>query len=158
MGREIERKFLVVGDAWREGAVGTLYRQGYLSRETGRTVRVRVAGDAAYLTIKGPVEGIARAEFEYPIPAEDVDALLELCDGPPIEKCRHIVPFGGLRWEVDEFLGANAGLVVAEIELESEDQEFARPPWLGREVSDDPRYFNSRLVEFPFSAWGPPAT
>ena len=152
MALEIERKFLVTSDAWRTvGGVTT--RQGYLSRVPGRTVRVRVAGDAAWLTIKGITTGAARAEFEYEIPLDDARALLRLCDGPLIEKTRHVVPFRGFDWEVDEFHGANAGLVVAEIELESPEEAFERPAWLGAEVTDDHRYFNASLVEHPYSTW-----
>lgn len=152
MALEIERKFLVNGDGWRTGG-GVTTRQGYLSRVPGRTVRVRVAGDAAWLTIKGITTGAARAEFEYEIPLDDARALLRLCDGPLIEKTRHVVHFRGFDWEVDEFHGANAGLVVAEIELESSEEAFERPAWLGAEVTDDHRYFNASLVEHPYSTW-----
>jgi len=152
MGVEIERKFLVTGDGWRTPN-GVRYSQGYLNRDKHRTVRVRVAGEAAFLTIKGVSNGPSRAEFEYAIPTADAAQLLTLCDGPLIDKIRHITRFGGLDWEVDEFLGANQGLVVAEVELDSPDQAFARPDWLGIEVTDDPRYFNSSLAVQPFQAW-----
>jgi CYTH domain-containing protein len=152
MGLEIERKFLVKGVLWRNDT-GVLYRQGYLNREAARTVRVRVAGDAAFLTIKGKSLGATRAEFEYPIPLADAQALLSLCDGPLIEKTRFIVHHAGHRWEVDEFAGDNAGLVVAELELASEDEAFVPPDWVGDEVTDDPRYFNSRLATRPFKDW-----
>ncbi|MES2183801.1 MAG: CYTH domain-containing protein [Pseudomonadota bacterium] len=152
MALEIERKFLVIGTAWRQGA-GTRFRQGYLNRDKQRTVRVRLAGDQAFLTVKGPTQGATRSEFEYAIPLADAEAMLALCDGPLVEKIRRVVVFEGMAWEVDEFLGDNAGLVVAEIELASEDQPFARPAWLGREVTDDARYFNSNLATFPFSRW-----
>lgn len=154
MGEEIERKFLITGDAWRGLAEGVLYRQGYLCAEQGRTVRVRLAGNQGYLTIKGPTTGVVRPEYEYPIPSEDARAMLDtLCRQPLIEKNRHIIPFQGFLWEVDEFLGLNQGLVIAEIELETEDQPFARPKWIGREVSDDPRYTNAALCLAPFSTW-----
>lgn len=149
---EIERKFLVTGDAWRNGS-GVLYRQGYLNRDKGRTVRVRIAGDAAFLTIKGQSVGATRAEFEYPIPVADAQALLALCDGPLIEKTRYLVLHAGHQWEVDEFAGDNAGLVVAELELASEDEAFDSPAWLGEEVTHDARYFNSNLATHPYRSW-----
>jgi adenylate cyclase len=152
VGIEIERKFLVVGEQWRT-ATGSLIAQGYLNRDKARTVRVRLSGEKAYLTIKGPSVGVIRPEFEYPIPVRDAQEMLALCDGPVVQKVRHLVPFAGLTWEVDEFLGDNAGLVVAEIELTTENQVFDRPVWLGQEVSDDPRYFNSNLAVVPFSNW-----
>ncbi|MEJ6004527.1 CYTH domain-containing protein [Paucibacter sp. AS339] len=152
MGIEIERKFLVQGQDWKQGS-GQYLNQGYLSRDPARTVRVRIAGDAAWLTIKGASVGATRAEFEYAIPVSDAQALLQLADGPCVEKIRRIVPHGGMNWEVDEFLGANAGLVVAEIELSSESQAFEAPPWLGQEVTDDTRYFNSQLAARPFTSW-----
>ena len=152
MPLEIERKFLVTGTAWRSPDAQRLV-QGYLSRDKARTVRVRIAGPLAFLTIKGATSGASRAEFEYPIPLADAEALLGLCEGPLIDKIRHRVAFGGLLWEVDEFLGENAGLVVAEVELEREDQAVDLPPWVGEEVTHDPRYFNSNLASFPFSQW-----
>ena len=152
MGIEIERKFLVVGEQWRT-ATGSLIAQGYLNRDKARSVRVRLSGENAYLTIKGPSVGVMRPEFEYPIPVRDAQEMLALCDGPVVQKVRHLVPFAGLTWEVDEFLGDNAGLVVAEIELTTEKQIFERPAWLGQEVSDDPRYFNSNLATAPFCGW-----
>ncbi len=157
MAVEIERKFLVKSDLWREGASGEVYRQGYLNREKGRTVRVRLAGGRGYLTIKGVPQGFTRAEFEYEIPSDDAEQLLVLCEGPVIEKLRYRVPFEGFVWEVDEFLGANAGLVVAEIELPSEDTPFVTPPWAGKEVTGDARYSNSQLSVRPFTAWADPA-
>lgn len=154
MGIEIERKFLVTGDGWRQPASAqTRFSQGYLSRDPARTVRVRVAGDAAFLTVKGATRGATRAEFEYPIPPADALQLLALCDGPVVEKVRHLCPHAGMTWEVDEFLGANAGLVVAEIELQSEGQAFDRPPWLGEEVTGDARYVNANLAVRPFKSW-----
>jgi len=153
MGVEIERKFLVKRELWTGGSSSLLFRQGYLSREHGRTVRVRRAGDRAFLTIKGASEGLVRPEFEYEIPVADTDELLALCIQPIIEKRRHLYPVDGHTWEVDEFLGANAGLWVAEIELSDPKETFARPPWVGDEVTDDPRYLNSNLVALPYSAW-----
>jgi len=154
MGLEIERKFLVIGTAWQTLAAGALTRQGYLSSAAERTVRVRIAGDQGFLTVKGKSRGLSRAEFEYAIPVEDAAAMLDgLCEKPLIEKTRYRVPFGAHTWEVDEFHGANAGLVVAEVELASANDEPALPPWVGREVSLDPRYFNANLVKRPFTTW-----
>jgi CYTH domain-containing protein len=152
VGIEIERKFLVTGDAWR-AAPAVAYAQGYLNRDPQRTVRVRIAGDGAWLTVKGATRGATRAEFEYPIPRADAEALLALCDGPAVRKLRRVVVHAGARWEVDEFLDANAGLVVAEIELPAEDAPFARPGWLGAEVTHDARYFNSALAARPYVLW-----
>ncbi|HIK56681.1 MAG TPA: CYTH domain-containing protein [Synechococcales cyanobacterium M55_K2018_004] len=155
MAVEIERKFLVVGDAWRSLGSGTVYRQGYLNTEKERTVRVRVAGDRGFLTIKGVSEGIARSEFEYPIPLEDANELLDhLCDRPLVEKVRYRIPWGELVWEVDEFLGENAGLILAEIELPDASYPLELPDWIGEEVSHDPRYYNSALAKNPFCNWG----
>jgi CYTH domain-containing protein len=153
VGREIERKFLVSGDGWR-GGPATRLRQGYLSTAKERTVRVRAAGDCGTITIKGITVGAARTEFEYPIPVDDAHAMLDdLCERPLIEKTRHIVPAGDVTWEIDEFEGANTGLIVAEVELESEAQSFARPSWLGPEVTGDPRYYNANLIARPFTEW-----
>lgn len=127
--------------------------QGYLSREPERTVRVRLAGEKGFLTIKGSVSGISRAEFDYEIPADEALELLAMCPPPLIEKIRHERWHEGHCWEVDEFLGDNAGLVVAEIELDAAAAEFALPEWVGREVSDDPRYFNSQLAAKPWPSW-----
>lgn len=154
MGREIERKFLVIGEGWREGATSTVFRQGFLSIDPDRVVRVRVAGNGGCLTIKGRSHGPSRAEFEYPIPKSDAEQMLDaLCLRPLIEKVRHSLTVDGHTWEVDVFEGDNAGLVVAEIELESEDETFTKPSWVGEEVTDDPRYFNSNLVERPYRTW-----
>ena len=154
MGEEIERKFLVVGDRWRERATGTLFRQGFLSTEPVRTVRVRVAGERAWLTIKGKTVGASRTEYEYPIPVEDGQHMLDtLCKRPLIEKTRYALDAGSHTWEIDVFEGDNAGLVVAEIELGAEDEPFEKPAWLGEEVTHDPRYFNSNLVEHPYRDW-----
>jgi adenylate cyclase len=153
MGVEIERKFLVQGGAWRQGT-GVRMVQGYLNRDKARTVRVRLAGDAAFLTIKGTSVGATRAEFEYPIPLADAQALLALCDGPLIDKTRYRIPVDSVVWEVDEFAGDNVGLVVAEVELPSEDAVFPKPGWIGEEVTHDARYFNSNLAAHPFVHWG----
>jgi CYTH domain-containing protein len=153
MGQEIERKFLVKVDSWRTGN-GTLIRQGYMRNEINGVVRVRTKGERAYLTLKGNTTGITRLEFEYEIPLEDANQILgKLCMKPLIEKIRYEVNVGGFKWEIDQFLGENAGLVVAEIELEDEYQDFPRPEWLGREVSDDFRYQNASLVKNPYSKW-----
>jgi adenylate cyclase len=154
MGTEIERKFLVVGDAWRSLAEGTHYRQGYLSSVKERTVRVRQAGDTGTLTIKGVPVGATRPEYEYEIPADEAHEMIDhLCETPIIEKNRYRIPHGDVTWEVDEFLGVNKGLVVAEVELDSEDQTFERPDWIGQEVTANPKYFNANLVARPFSTW-----
>jgi adenylate cyclase len=153
LGKEIERKYLVRGEAWRELAPGLRYRQGYLSTVKERTVRVRTVGDHGYLTVKGVTIGATRREFEYEIPGGDAVSLLELCEQPLVEKVRYRIPFGGLTWEVDEFEGVNRGLIVAECELSSEDQRIDLPPWIGEEVTGDPRYFNSNLIANPFTTW-----
>lgn len=155
MGLEIERKFLVQGDAWKALANPVTMRQGYLSNDPARIVRVRIEDQRAMLTIKGKAAGIERAEWEYAIPLEDAQHMLEnLCAGPLIEKYRYRIPMSEFVWEVDEFLGENLGLVVAEIELRSSDQAFPKPGWIGEEVSHDHRYANSNLLKHPFSAWG----
>jgi adenylate cyclase len=155
MGVEIERKFLV--DPSRlpplSGYPSSILKQAYLSRGAGRTVRVRIQDDEAFLTIKGPAEGISRLEFEYPIPKEDAAALLLLCDGGTIDKTRYQIPHDGFIWELDVFRGDNEGLIVAEIELPSPETPFARPPWVTEEVSTDHRYANSALIEHPYSTW-----
>ena len=154
MGVEIERKFLLQGDAWRGLGQAVLLRQGYLSSARERVVRVRIEGEQAMLTIKGANVGASRGEWEYPIPLADAVELLDgLCEQPLIEKVRHRIEHAGMVWEVDEFLGANAGLVVAEIELASEDQPFEKPDWIGAEVSGDARYYNANLIRHPFSQW-----
>lgn len=154
MALEIERKFLVTGAGWKESAPGVVYRQGYLSSVKERVVRVRTEGDRGVLTIKGLTRGVSRLEFEYEIPRADADRLLdEVCERPLIEKTRYRLPAGDVTWEIDEFHGDNAGLVVAEVELAREDQPFERPAWLGREVSGDPRYFNANLVTHPYREW-----
>lgn len=154
MGIEIERKFLLASDAWRTLGQPVLLRQGYLSSARERVVRVRIEGGQAMLTIKGANVGASRGEWEYPIPLADATELLDgLCEQPLIEKYRHRIEHAGMVWEVDEFLGANAGLVVAEIELASEDQPFEKPDWIGAEVSGDARYYNANLIRHPFSQW-----
>jgi adenylate cyclase len=159
MGVEIERKFLLADSSWKHNARGLVFRQAYLSIDPDRTVRVRLVEVEAgrhqgWLTIKGRARGPVRAEFEYPIPAEDAARMIEtLCLDSAIEKTRYRVEYAGDVWEIDEFSGANAGLVVAEIELDSADQPFATPPWLGPEVTDDPRYTNARLSIEPFTRW-----
>jgi adenylate cyclase len=154
MAREIERKFLVKGNSWRNLAEGSLYRQGYIATHKGATVRVRIVGDRGYLTIKGPTVKYSRAEFEYPIPLEDAQEMLDtLCERPLIEKIRYKVEWAGLIWEIDEFDGVNKGLILAEVELSDEKQQIELPVWIGEEVSDNPKYFNSNLVKEPFSQW-----
>ncbi len=154
MAIEIERKYLVTGDGWRDLAASTVFRQGYLSTVKERTVRVRAAGDEGTITIKGITVGATRTEFEYPIPVADANAMLdELCERPIIEKTRHVVEVGSLIWEIDEFSGVNDGLIVAEVELDSADQEIALPEWIGAEVTGDPRYYNANLIAHPYSEW-----
>jgi adenylate cyclase len=155
MPQEIERKFLVLDDSYKKGAFKKVrYRQGYLASRPKTTVRIRVAGEEAFITVKGPTKGITRLEFEYPIPLEHGETMLNtLCGQPLIEKDRYTVIYQGHEWVVDEFFGANGGLVVAEIELDSESSEFSHPEWLGKEVSDDPRYHNSKLQKHPYSDW-----
>jgi len=152
MGIEIERKFLVIGDGWKT-VEPVLLRQGYLNTDKSRTVRVRTAGQKAFLTIKGKTTNVSRSEFEYLIPLQDAESMLLLCSDSIIEKQRYTLPIGGLVWEVDEFCGENQGLVVAEVELESESQVVTRPDWVGEEVSGDTRYYNSSLALMPFSNW-----
>lgn len=156
MGTEIERKFLLKNDEWRSLAVGTLYRQGYIACDRGRTVRVRVIGKEAYLTIKGTTKGTSRPEYEYPIPLEDALEMLDtLCQPPLIEKTRYKIKFGGLVWEIDEFGGENQGLIIAEVELTDENQVVEFPAWIGEEVSHDARYFNVNLASHPYCRWAP---
>ncbi len=152
MATEIERKFLTLNTKW-SNAPAVYFCQGYLQRDKQCTVRIRVAGDRGFLTVKGVSEGISRAEFEYEIPLADAQQLLLLCSGPLIEKYRRKITYMGNLWEVDEFLGDNSGLVVAEIELESVAQEFAKPDWIGEEVTHDQRYYNSNLSAHPFKQW-----
>lgn len=154
MAQEIERKFLIIGQEWRKLAKGTLYRQGYLSTVPERTVRVRVVGEKAFFTVKGITQGVSRIEFEYEIPLDDANEILDkLCEKPIIEKFRYKITFSNLIWEVDEYLGENEGLIVAEVELTDENQKIDIPDWIGNEVSDDTRYYNANLVTNPFSKW-----
>lgn len=153
MATEIERKFLPADDSWRDGTPGVRIAQGYLSLDPDRTVRVRLAGENAWLTIKGRSEGITRAEFEYEISVADAKALLELCLPTVIDKTRHRVSYGGYLWEIDVFHGDNAGLVIAEVELADASISPALPPWAGAEVSSDQRYFNSCLATAPYKKW-----
>lgn len=152
---EIERKFLIEDDSWRMAVRRSReLKQGYLQLEGKASVRVRVAGGTASLTIKSGTSGVARTEFEYPIPLADAELMLaSLCVGTAIVKVRHHVPHAGHDWEIDEFAGDNTGLVLAELELNDVDEVFARPAWLGVEVSEDPRYYNTALVTSPFCAW-----
>ena len=153
MALEIERKFLVLGSPWKALPQGALMRQGYLLASPEKIVRIRVDGDAAMLTVKSAGEGIVRGEWEYSIPVADANDLLQLCEQPLIEKYRYRIPYAGMLWELDVFTGANAGLVVAEIELDSESQTFEKPGWVGAEVSDDLRYLNANLQSHPYSSW-----
>ena len=151
MNVEIERKFLVKSEAWRGLAEGVRFRQGYLHP---CTVRVRTEGERGVLTIKGQTRGFSREEFEYEIPRGDADRMLDTLALPSlIDKIRYKIPYQGFVWEVDEFLGDNAGLVVAEIELSDEGQAFERPGWIGEEVTGDRRYANSALASRPFCMW-----
>ena len=154
MAKEIERKFLVRPRKWSELGPGLAIRQGYLSIAIERTVRVRTYGERGYVTIKGKTSGISRDEYEYEIPFNDATEILDgLCIHPLVEKTRYRIPFGGHTFEVDEFIGANLGLTVAEVELKSADEKAELPDWIDREVSGDPRYFNSNLAQKPFSSW-----
>lgn len=155
MAIEIERKFLLRNEAWRQVAdAGCEYRQGYLHSDPSIAVRVRLAGDQAWLTIKGNVSSLIRQEYEYCIPVADAQEMLDqLCRQPLIEKRRYRVPVGVHVWEIDEFQGANQGLLLAEIELSRVDEPFERPAWLGEEVSEDPRYFNAALSQHPYQEW-----
>jgi adenylate cyclase len=156
MGREVERKFLVQRDRWNPGNIRPLrIRQGYLSLDPERVVRIRAANDDAFVTIKGRTRGIERAEFEYPIPLVDADRMLDqLCLKPLIVKLRYRIPYGGHTWEVDVFDGENAGLVLAEVELRTADEAIDHPPWLADDVSGDPRFYNANLVTAPYRRWG----
>ena len=153
MALEIERKFLVKGNDWRN-VKGSMYRQGYLNSDKHRNVRVRVIDDRGYLTVKGISRGAARLEYEYEIPKAEADAMLDnLCEKPLIIKKRYKIDFKAFVWEVDEFFGDNQGLIIAELELEREDQVFIKPEWIGKEVTGDPKYFNANLIHHPYSKW-----
>ncbi|TVQ44675.1 MAG: CYTH domain-containing protein [Gloeocapsa sp. DLM2.Bin57] len=154
MPTEIERKFLVKPAQWRSPNPGVFYSQGYLTTNQGLTVRVRIAGAQAFLTIKGPTQNYSRLEFEYPIPLADAQIMLDtLCDRPLIEKIRYQVQHQGLIWSIDEFKGDNAGLMIAEVELTTENQLVELPDWVGEEVSHDTKYYNASLVKYPYSQW-----
>ncbi len=155
MGIEIERKFLVVNDGWRPLARQSLEcRQGYINVKGEGSVRIRILGGRGFLTLKGPRAGLSRAEFEYPVPLTDAEELLaSFCRHSTITKVRHQVPFGGKTWEIDEFRRENRGLVLAEVELDSEEESLSLPGWAGKEVSFDDRYFNANLAKNPFTAW-----
>ena len=159
MANEIERKYLVTNDEWRVSSRRADLRQGYILRQPGRSVRVRTQfqedGEGqAFLTLKGSRQGITRPEFEYEISISDAIYMLnQMCEKPLIEKTRHFVDYAGLTWEVDEFRGENAGLIVAEVELKHADQPIELPPWIGKEVTNDNRYYNSQLVLNPYNLW-----
>jgi adenylate cyclase len=154
MPTEIEKKFLVKDETYKQLAVGIHYRQGYLNRDKERTVRIRVAGDEAFLTIKGITRGIERLEFEYPISLIEANEMIDLlCEKPIIEKYRYSFYSNGHEWEVDDFLGDNEGLVIAEIELDSTDELVDLPEWIGEEVTGDARYYNSTLSVAPYRLW-----
>ena len=151
--QEIERKFLVDVQKWRSKNSGIKIEQGYLSVEPGRVVRVRIAGQKAFLTIKGKTIGISRTELEYEIPVDDAKVLMKMCPDFPIQKTRFIEMLDGQKWEVDVFEGVNKGLVMAEIELDNEEQKIDLPGWVLNEVSYDHRFFNSWLSKHPYSTW-----
>lgn len=154
MGLEIEKKFLITNDNWKTLGTGKEYSQGYLSSGKETSLRIRTIGERGIITVKGPNEGGKRLEFEYDIPYVDAREMLDkLCHKPLIDKIRYKIPFGGFTWEVDVFKGENEGLVFAEIELESVDQPFDIPEWIGEEVTGDPRYYNANLVSYPYSEW-----
>lgn len=154
MALEIERKFLLANDEWRKVTISeTVIKQGYLSSNKERVVRIRLKGDKSYLTIKGKNVNTVRLEFEYEIPYPDGVELLQLCERPIIEKTRYEAVYAGNTWEIDEFKGDNDGLIVAEIELEAEDQVFNKPSWIGEEVSSDVRYYNANLIKQPYKSW-----
>lgn len=155
MPTEIERKYLIKNDSWKSSAKqGTKYIQGYLVGSRHASVRIRIEGDRAFINIKSATLGVRRQEYEYPVPVEEAREILEtLCEKPLIEKTRYEIGHQGLEWEVDVFEAENKGLIVAEVELDSEDQEIVLPDWCGEEVSDDPRYYNVCLVKHPYSEW-----
>ncbi len=154
MALEIERKFLLAGEGWRGLAEGRNYRQGYLCSDEVRTVRVRIAGERGFITVKGKTKGMTRDEYEYEIPLADAEEMLgALCGKTSIEKIRCKIPFAGHVWEVDEFFGENEGLIMAEVELKSEDEAFVKPDWIGQEVTGDRRYNNASLITCPFCRW-----
>ncbi|AFZ46508.1 adenylate cyclase [Cyanobacterium stanieri PCC 7202] len=152
MAIEIERKFLVNKNLWQPPDDGVIYRQGYIHTHNGTTVRVRVAGDQGFMTLKTKTQSLSRSEFEYSIPLHDAEEMLMImCDRPLIEKKRYKLKIGELVWEIDEFFGDNQGLLLAEIELTSEEQTISLPPWIDKEVTEDSRYYNSNLVKNPYN-------
>ena len=154
MGTEIERKFLVVGNEYKRLAEVKLYRQGYISDKKGKIVRVRLMGKRGLLTVKGEISSITCPEYEYEIPYDDALFMIEnISEKPIIEKYRYTTHYEGFKWEIDEFLGENKGLIIAEIELPSEEQEFCKPPWIGEEVTGIPKYYNANLIKNPYSKW-----
>lgn len=155
MGLETERKFLVDHEKWKrvKKPKGMHYRQGYLINDDSRTVRVRITDKLGYITFKGPTKGITRKEFEYKIPLEDGVELLEIFSAPGTEKIRYRIKYEGKLWEVDEFLGDNNGLIIAEIELKDEHEEFKKPDWVTDDVSDEKKYYNSNLSLNPYKQW-----
>jgi len=154
MGLEIEKKFLIKNDNWKQFVSEEKeITQGYLNANPNRTVRVRIAGKLGFLTIKSKSKGSVRSEFEYEIPIEDATELIELCEKPILSKTRFIVKFENHKWEIDVFEKENKGLVVAEIELSKEDEFFLTPDWIGKEVTEETKYYNSQLIENPYSEW-----
>jgi adenylate cyclase len=155
MATEIEHKFLIRDDRWRQQVERSVrMRQGYLTSDARCSVRVRVAGGQGFLNIKSGTLGIQRSEYEYPIPLAEAEEILDtLCEQPLLEKTRHFVRVGAHLWEIDEFAGANAGLIVAEVELSRPDEPFERPDWAGEDVSHDIRYYNSQLARHPYATW-----
>jgi len=154
MGQEIERKYLVKDDTYKTLSKGILYHQGFLNTDKDRIVRVRIVKNKAWLTIKGNSTGITRQEFEYEIPVEDAEYMIsKLCEKPVISKKRYRIQQGSFIWEVDEFLNENEGLVIAEIELDAEDQAFDIPDWIYKEVTGDEKYYNAFLIKHPFNSW-----
>jgi adenylate cyclase len=155
MGVEIERKFLVDMEQWQQmpKPIGTYFRQGYILSDDTKTIRIRVTPDQGFITIKGSTKGISRLEYEYTIPAVEGEELLDNFAVSELRKRRYCIEVAGKVWEVDEFLGENKGLLLAEIELDSEDEKFILPPWVTKEVTGDDRYYNSNLAVKPFSKW-----
>jgi adenylate cyclase len=154
MGLEIERKFLVKDSSYKKDAKKIFIRQGFLNDDMNRLVRIRIAGEKAFITIKGPSEGMVRREFEYTILKEDAEIMIrDMCIPPLLIKNRFMVDFEGMTWEIDEFLGENEGLVVAEVEIPSTDYNLKLPPWVGVEVTGQTRYYNASLVKNPYKLW-----
>lgn len=155
MGVEIERKFLVKPNTdWKDNNTGKFYRQGYICKNNGLTLRIRIKGDMGVLTLKGAVEGLTRDEYEYTVPLQDANELLaKYCNNNIVEKYRYCINYAGKNWEVDEFIGKNKGLVLAELELQSENENFEKPLWIDKEVTGDIRYYNSYLAQNPFLEW-----